>query len=72
VTIKQTAGHVLSTGHATDAEAKSLAASVLGDDTAPRSTRSLAELESLLSKVQGQEGQTERTNAIKAEIARRG
>ena len=40
-------------------------------DAAPR-TRTLAELRALLAKIEGQEGQTERAAAVRAEIEARG
>lgn len=66
--IKSTAAHVLSTGEATDEEAKSLAAYALGDAEPVRTTRSLSELQALYDKVNGVEGQTERARAIKDEM----
>lgn len=68
--IKSTAAHVLSTGEATDAEARSLAAYALGDAAPTRTTRSLSDLQALYDKVNGVEGQTERARAIKAEMER--
>lgn len=68
--IKSTAAHVLSTGEATDEEARALAGAVLGDDslTPSRTTRSLSDLQTLYDKVNGVEGQTERARAIKDEM----
>jgi hypothetical protein len=68
--IKSTAAHVLSTGEATDAEAKSLAAFVLGDAQPQRTTRSREDLERILSKIEGQEGQSERVREIRAQMER--
>ena len=69
--IKSTAAHVLSTGEATDEEARALAGAVLGDDSlTPRTARSLSDLQALYDKVNGVEGQTERARAIKAEMER--
>jgi len=68
--IRSTAARVLSTGEATDEEAKSLAAYALGDAAPVRTTRSLSELQALYDKVNGVEGQTERARAIKAEMER--
>lgn len=62
------AGHVLSTGEATPEEARRLAAYALGDDPNP-TTRTKADLERTLSKIDGQEGQTERAAAMRAKIA---
>ena len=70
MTIKATAARVLSTGEATEDEARSLAAYALGDDAQPRTARSMADLKRLLANVEGREGQTERAAAIKAEMAR--
>ena len=68
--IRSTAGHVLSTGEATPEEAKSLAAAVLGDDSLTPSTRTREDLERILSKIDGQEGQSERAAAIRAKLER--
>lgn len=69
--IRSTAGHVLATGEATPEEAKSLAAAVLGDDSlTPSTTRTREDLERILSKIDGQEGQAERAAAIRAELER--
>ena len=68
--IRSTAAHVLSTGEATDEEAKSLAAYALGDAAPLRTTRSLSDLQALYDKVNGVDGQTERVRAIKAEMER--
>ena len=71
--IRSTAGHVLATGEATPEEAKRLAAAVLGDDSlTPSPTRTREDLERILSKIDGQEGQKERANAIRAELAKMG
>lgn len=66
--IRSTAARVLATGEATNAEAQSLAGAVLGEDPQPRTARSLSDLKELLRKVDGVEGQTERANAIRAEM----
>lgn len=66
--IKSTAAHVLSTGEATDEEAKSLAAYALGDAAPTRTARSLDDLMILYDKVKDMEGQHERARAIKAEM----
>lgn len=68
--IKSTAAHVLSTGEATDEEAKSLAAYALGDAAPERTTRTKEDLERILSKIEGQEGQAERVREIKAQMER--
>lgn len=68
--IKRTAAHVLSTGEATEAEAKSLAAFVLGDAEPQRTTRSREDLDRILSKIEGQEGQAERVREIRAQMER--
>lgn len=70
--IRATAAHVLSTGEATEEEAKSLAAYALGDADPVRTTRSLSELQALYDKVNGVEGQTERARAIKDEMEKMG
>lgn len=66
--IRSTAGKVLATGEATGDEVKSLAAYALQDDPEPRTVKSLSELRQLLTKVNGMEGQHERSNMIRAEI----
>jgi len=68
--IRSVAGHVLSTGQATDDEVKSLAAYALQDDAEPRTVKSLSELRQLLAKVSGTEGQHDRANMIQSEITR--
>lgn len=68
--IRSTAGHVLATGEATPEEAKSLAAAVLGDNSLTPSLKTREDLERILSKIDGQEGQAERANAIRAELGR--
>ena len=73
--IKSVAGHVLSTGEATEAEIKALAAYALGDADDQRTTetvKSFADLQRILSKIDGQEGQHERANAVRAEMERVG
>lgn len=68
--IKTTAAHVLSTGEATDEEAKSLAAYALGDAEPQRTARTREDLERILSKIEGQEGQSERVREIRAQMER--
>lgn len=70
--IKSTAAHVLSTGEATDEEAKSLAAYALGDAAPTRTARSLDDLMNLYDKVKDMEGQHERARAIKTEMEKMG
>lgn len=68
--IRSTAGRVLATGEATPDEAKSLAAAVLGDDSlTPPPEKTRQDLERILSKIEGQEGQTERAALIRAQLA---
>lgn len=64
------AGHVLATGHATDEEARSLAAAVLGNDSLspPKPTRSKEDLTALLAKIDGVEGQSERAALIRQQL----
>lgn len=74
--IKSKAGQVLA-DPTQDAESKSLAAYVLGDReaariTAPKPTRSREDLERILAKIDGQEGQTERAAAIRAQLSKEG
>lgn len=68
---KSIAGKVLATGHATDEEAKALAGAVLGDDglTPAKSTKTKADLERILARIDGQEGQTERAEMIRQHLA---
>ncbi len=68
--IKSTAARVLSTGEATEAEAKSLAAFVLGDAEPQRTSHTRDDLDRILSKIEGQEGQAERVREIKAQMER--
>lgn len=68
--IKSVAGHVLATGEATEDEARRLAAYALGDAAPERTTRTREDLERILSKIDGQEGQGERVRAIRAELER--
>ena len=68
--IKSTAARVLSTGEATDEEARSLAAYVLGDAEPLRTAHTRDDLARILSKIEGQEGQAERVREIKAQIER--
>lgn len=70
MSIKSTAGHVLRTSD--DPEAKSLAAYVLQDDAPVQTTKSREDLEALLAKIDGVEGQKERAAAIRATLARMG
>jgi len=67
--LKSKAGHVLSTSE--DADARSLAAHVLGED-APAPVKSFEELQALLIKIEGVEGQHERAVAVRAEMERLG
>ena len=67
--LKSKAGHVLSTSE--DADARSLAAHVLGED-APMPVKSFEELQALLTKIEGVEGQHERAVAVRAEMERLG
>lgn len=65
--IKAKAGHVLSTSD--DADARSLAAYVLGDADAARvPDRSADELRDLLSKIEGVEGQHERAAEVRRQL----
>lgn len=71
--IKSKAGQVLA-DPTQDAESKSLAAYVLGDReasrvTTPAPTRSREDLERILAKIDGQEGQTERAAFIREQLA---
>ena len=68
--IKSTAAHVLSTGEATDEEAKSLAAYALGDAAPARTTRTREDLERMIAKLSEVEGQEERVAMMRAEIAK--
>lgn len=68
--IKSTAAHVLSTGEATDEEARSLAAYALGDAEPQRTAHTRDDLARILSKIEGQEGQAERVREIKAQMER--
>lgn len=68
--IRSTAGHVLATGEATPEEAKSLAAFVLGDAEPMRTAHTRDDLARILSKIEGQEGQSERVREIKAQMER--
>lgn len=64
--IRSKAGHVLATSD--DPAAKSLAAYVLGDEDPARTARSREDLERLLSRIEGQEGQTERAALIRRQL----
>ena len=70
-TLRSLAGHVLATGEATDDEAKRLAAGVLGDDslTPAKPTKTKEELQALLAKIEGVEGQAERAALIRQQLA---
>lgn len=68
--IKSTAAHVLSTGEATDAEAKSLAAYALGDVQPMRTTRSREDLDGMIARLSDVEGQSERVAEMRAELER--
>lgn len=69
--IRSLAGHVLATDD--DPEKRRLAAAVLGDDSlTPDRPKSKEDLERILSKIEGQEGQTERANAIRQALANMG
>lgn len=71
--VRSVAGHVLSTGEATPEEAKRLAAAVLGDDSlTPPSPKTRADLQRILSRIEGREGQTERAEAIRQALAEMG
>lgn len=64
--LRSVAGHVLATGEATEEEAMRLAAGVLGDDSlTPNTTKSPEDLRRTLAKIEGQEGQHERAEAIR-------
>lgn len=68
--IRSLAGHVLATDDATPEGARRLAAAVLGDDSlTPDKTKSREDLDRILAKIEGQEGQTERANAIRQALA---
>lgn len=68
--IKSTAAHVLSTGEATDDEAKSLAAYALGDAAPVRTTRTREDIVRMIAKLADVEGQGERVAAMRAELER--
>lgn len=62
--IRSLAGHVLATDD--DPEKRRLAAAVLGDDSlTPNTTKSPEDLRRILSRIEGQEGQTERASAVR-------
>ena len=65
-TLKSKAGKVLATSD--DADARSLAAHVLGEDI-PAPVKSFEDLQRILSKIDGQEGQHERAAMVRAEMA---
>lgn len=64
--IRSKAGHVLATSD--DPEARSLAAYVLGDEDPARTSKTKPELEALLAKVYGMEGQSERAALIRQQL----
>lgn len=66
--IRSVAGHVLATGEATDDEALRLAGAVLGEDAPMATEKSREDLTRILAKIDGVEGQTERANAIRAQL----
>lgn len=69
--LRSTAAHVLATGEATDEEARALAGAVLGDSSlTPSTTRTKEDLERILAKIDGEEGQTERARAIREQLSR--
>ncbi len=68
--IKSTAAHVLSTGEATNAEAKSLAAYALGDAAPSQTTRTREDLTRMIARLSDVEGQGERVAAMRAELER--
>lgn len=70
--IRSVAGHVLATGEATDDEALRLAGAVLGDDAPMATEKSREDLTRILAKIDGVEGQTERANAIRAQLGEMG
>lgn len=68
--IKSTAARVLSTGEATDEETASLAASVLGSDLTPSTTKTRKDLERIIKKLADTEGQSDRVAMARAELAK--
>ena len=68
MTIRSKAGHVLATSD--DADARSVASYVLsgGEPVSAPSTRSQEDLERILAKIDGVEGQNERAAAIRAQL----
>lgn len=66
--IRSVAGHVLATGEATGDEALRLAGAVLGEDAPTPSVKSKEDLTRILAKIDGVEGQSERANAIRAQL----
>lgn len=67
--VRSLAGHVLATGQATEDEAKRLAAAVLGDDSlTPPTAKTRKDLERILSRIDGKEGQKERADAIRRQL----
>lgn len=68
--IKSTAAHVLSTGEATEEEARSLAAYALGDAQPQRTAYTREDLERKITKLSEVEGQAERVAEMRAQLAR--
>ena len=66
--IRSVAGHVLAKGEATDDEVRRLAGAVLGDEAPTPSVKSREDMERILVKIDGVEGQTERANAIRKQL----
>lgn len=64
--IKSTAGRVLASSD--DPEAKSLAAYVLQDDPPVQTTRNKNELQGLLRKIEGMEGQSDRYRDVQRQL----
>jgi len=64
--IRSKAGHVLATSD--DPEARSLAAYVLGDENPARTTQTKEDLERILSRIDGVEGQAERASLIRKQL----
>lgn len=71
--VRSVAGHVLATGEATPEEARKLAAAVLGDDSlTPPTVKTKEDLERILARIDGLEGQKERADAIRRQLAEMG
>jgi hypothetical protein len=66
--VRSKAGHVLATSD--DKDARSVASYVLsgGEPVAPPVKRTREDLTRILAKIDGVEGQTERANAIRAQL----